>query len=184
MLSSSLSEQQIGHSMLCTAAKLPTRILKGKIKDDEWPQITRTLSLYEDKPFYVHTAADTYPELFSSQLRDFIQTKQIDMLVIDPLHISHIDPHHVMKNLKILAEAYDIAVLAVIDLYRTDIKIHQPGISDLPSATIKDNADVYFINRSPGNEDSIIIRSRGKESHLTFDNNSQNFEGFYQSAIN
>lgn len=189
-------------SSLCRIDQL--RIRTGKLKDEDWPRISSTVSMLSEAPLFI----DDMPALGPAELRARARrlTKehgQLGLIVIDYLQLMQVpgfnenrtaEISEISRSLKALAKELNVPVIALSQLNRSleQRADRRPVMSDLrESGAIEQDADlIVFIYRdevynenSPdkGTAEIIIAKQRNGpigKVRLTFLGQYTCFENF------
>jgi len=161
---------QLSMRMLASLSRVNAQRLRtGRLKDDDWPRLTSTLGMLEDKRIFVDdTPALTPLELRTRARRLSREHGQLGLIVVDYLQLMQgnddnenraTEISNITRSLKILAKELNVPLLALSQLNRSleSRPNKRPVMSDLrESGAIEQDADViFFIYRDEVyNEDS------------------------------
>lgn len=157
-----MSKQQIALRMISAESKIDLqRVRDGKIKDDEWIQLARSVEKLADcKIFIDDTAFLTIMDL-RARARMMASTNNIKLIIVDYMQLMQsttnykgnkvLETTEISQNLKGIAKELNIPVIAVSQLSREVEKRDdkRPNLADLrESGSIEQDADlVTFIYR-------------------------------------
>jgi replicative DNA helicase len=180
-----MSKQQIALRMISAESKIDLqRVRDGKIRDEEWIQLARSVEKLADcKIFVDDTAFLTIMDL-RARARMMASTNNIKMIIVDYMQLMQSTTNYrgnkvleiteISQNLKGIAKELNIPVIAVSQLSREVEKREdkRPILADLrESGSIEQDADlVTFIyrddyytkdeNRNTGKAEIIIAKHR------------------------
>lgn len=156
--------------MLSSLARVQLqRVRSGRLRDDDWPRLTSTMSLLSEAPLFVDDTGGLSPTDVRARARR-LQREQggLGLIVLDYIQLMQISGYRenrsaelseISRSLKGLAKELDVPVIALSQLNRSleQRPNKRPVMSDLrESGAIEQDADVIaFIYRDEVyNEDS------------------------------
>lgn len=178
-----MSKDQLVNRMLCSEALVDSqRMRTGKLEDDDWKKVARTLGPLSEAPIYIDDTPGISIMEIRAKCRRLKLEKNLGLVVIDYLQLMQgrgrgesrqQEISEISRSLKILAKEINVPVITLSQLSRapearTD---HKPVLSDLrESGAIEQDADiVMFIYRDdyynpdtdrPNTADIIIAKHR------------------------
>jgi len=155
-----MAKEQLAMRLLSSVGHIDShRIRTGKLRNEDWPHLTRAVGMLSDAPIYIDdTPAISILEM-RSKLRRLVSQSAIGLVLVDYLQLMRgrssenrtQEISDISRSLKALAKEYRVPVLALSQLNRslesrTD---KRPMMSDLrESGAIEQDADVIcFIYR-------------------------------------
>lgn len=156
-----MSKEQLVMRLLSSVGRIDSqRIRTGKMRDEDWPKLSRAVGVLENAPIYIDdTPAISVLEM-RAKIRRLASQYDIGLVVVDYLQLmrgrANIENRtqeisEISRSLKALAKEHDLPVVALSQLNRglegrTD---KRPMMSDLrESGAIEQDADVIcFIYR-------------------------------------
>jgi len=171
-----MSKEQLATRLICSVGRIDSqRIRTGKLRDEDWPKLTRSVGMLTDAPIYI----DDTPAISSLEMRAKIRRlaskHAIGLVIVDYLQLmrgrANIENRtqeisEISRSLKAIAKEYSIPLMALSQLNRSleSRSDKRPMMSDLrESGAIEQDADVIcFIyrdevyNKSDDNPDKNI----------------------------
>ncbi|MCX7710524.1 MAG: replicative DNA helicase [Clostridia bacterium] len=153
-----MSKEQLVNRMLCCEAMVDSQMMRtGKLDDDDWQKIARSLGPLSEAPIYIDDTPGTSVMEIRSKCRRLKLEKNLGLVVIDYLQLMQgrggkgdnrqQEISEISRSLKILAKEINVPVLTLSQLSRaaetrTD---HRPILSDLrESGAIEQDADIVM----------------------------------------
>lgn len=171
-----MSKEQLATRLICSVGRIDSqRIRTGKLRDEDWPKLTRAVGMLTDAPIYI----DDTPAISSLEMRAKIRRlaskHDIGLILVDYLQLmrgrANIENRtqeisEISRSLKAIAKEYSVPLMALSQLNRSleSRSDKRPMMSDLrESGAIEQDADVIcFIyrdevyNKSDDNPDKNI----------------------------
>ncbi len=156
-----MSKDQLVNRMLCSEAMVDSqRMRTGKLEDDDWKKIARTLGPLSEAPIYIDDTPGISMMEIRAKCRRLKLEKNLGLVIIDYLQLMQgrgkndnrqQEISEISRSLKILAKEINVPVITLSQLSRaTETRAdHKPILSDLrESGAIEQDADiVMFIYR-------------------------------------
>lgn len=171
VFSMEMSAESLVMRMMSSLGRIDqNKIRTGKLTDEDWPRLTATFHLLENKPLYIDDTPALSPiELRSRARRLAREQKKLDLIIIDYLQLMQVpgrgenrvaEISEISRSLKALAKELDVPIVALSQLNRglEQRPNKRPVMSDLrESGAIEQDADlIMFIYRDEVyNEDSM-----------------------------
>lgn len=160
MFSLEMSRDEVNQRILAAEAKLPlSRVVDGKLSNDQWNRVGQTLERIEPAPLYVEDSAETTIMDITAKSRLFVEHKNVGLIVVDYLQLLRSDKHQYReqeiagysRQMKLLAKACGVPVVVVAQLNRESAKNNRPPqVSDLrESGALEQDADVVLLIDRP-----------------------------------
>ncbi len=164
-----MSKEQLVNRMLCSEAMIDSqRMRTGKLEDDDWQKIARSLGPLSEAPIYIDDNAGLSIMEMRAKCRRLKLEKNLGLVVIDYLQLMQgrgksesrqQEISEISRSLKILAKEINVPIITLSQLSRAaeSRSDHRPMLSDLrESGAIEQDADlVMFLYRDEYyNEDS------------------------------
>ncbi|MCS3902404.1 replicative DNA helicase [Methylohalomonas lacus] len=200
--------EQLAMRMLGSLSRIDQqKIRTGNIGEDDWPRLTATLTMMQNRKMFIDDAGGLTPSEVRSRCRRIKREHGLDMVIVDYLQLMQMPENSenratelsaISRGLKSLAKELNVPVIALSQLNRSleqrDNK--RPRMSDLrESGAIEQDADVIvFIYRDEVyNEDSqdkgkaeiIISKQRNGpigECFLAFRGQYTRFENYIDDS--
>ena len=171
-----MSKEQLATRLICSVGRIDSqRIRTGKLRDEDWPKLTRAVGMLTDAPIYI----DDTPAISSLEMRAKIRRlaskHNIGLILVDYLQLMRgrsntenrtQEISEISRSLKAIAKEYSVPLMALSQLNRSleSRSDKRPMMSDLrESGAIEQDADVIcFIyrdevyNKSDDNPDKNI----------------------------
>ncbi len=157
MFSMEMPGSQLAMRMLASLSRVNAQRLRtGRLHDDDWPRLTSTMSMLQDKPIYIDDTPALTPLELRTRARRLVRERGLGMIVVDYLQLMQAhdsnenratEISNITRSLKILAKELKVPLVALSQLNRslesrTD---KRPVMSDLrESGAIEQDADVIF----------------------------------------
>jgi replicative DNA helicase len=205
VFSMEMSNEQLAMRLISSLAKVNLQSVRtGKLEDNDWPKITRAISLLESAPLFIDETPALNPTELRARVRRLAREQgQLGLVVIDYLQLMQIpntkesrtnEVSEISRSLKSLAKELNVPVLALSQLNRSleQRSDRRPKMSDLrESGSLEQDADlIVFIYRDEVyNEDSpekgvaeiIIAKQRNGPigtTRLVFKGNITKFDNY------
>lgn len=152
-----MSKDQLVNRMLACEAMVDSQKMRtGKLEDDDWQKIAKTLGPLSEAPIYIDDTPGVSIMDIRSKCRRLKLEKNLGLVMIDYLQLMQgrgrnenrqQEVSEISRSLKILAKELDVPVICLSQLSRaaesrTD---HRPMLSDLrESGAIEQDADIVM----------------------------------------
>lgn len=205
-----MTEDEIFKKFIAAEAGVDlVRMIEGRINEDEWASIQRTIAIISDNyPLYIDDQSGiTYQQIRARLLKLRSQGSEIGVVVIDYLQIMAglsannmtNDMSEVTKNIKSIAKEFDCPVILLSQLNR-DVEKRpnkRPVMADLRSSgSIEQDADIvmfvyrdeYYNQNSDNKGASEIIVGKNRHGKtgtviLGFDGSNSKFSNFLDNYV-
>lgn len=175
-----MARHQLSQRIMCSEARIDaSRLRTGRLKEEDWPKLAKTVGELAESPIYIDDTASINVMGLRAKARRLMTQKDLALIIVDylqlmtgPLGLQNRQQEisEISRSLKILGRELNIPIVAVSQLSRA-CELRQdkrPQLADLrESGAIEQDADlVAFIYRDelyyPGSEDAgiaeILIR--------------------------
>lgn len=156
-----MSKEQLVMRMLCSEAKVDShRLRRGKLRDSDWPKLTRAAGALAEAPIYIDDTPAVSTLELRAKCRRLKSEAGLSLVIVDYLQLMRGNGKHdvreqeiseISRTLKALAKELHVPVVALSQLNRgvESRADKRPMISDLrESGAIEQDADVImFIYR-------------------------------------
>ncbi|MCX7747858.1 MAG: replicative DNA helicase [Clostridia bacterium] len=152
-----MSKDQLVNRILCGEAMVDSqRMRTGKLEDDDWQKIARSLGPLSEAPIFIDDTPGTSITEIRAKCRRLKLEKNLGMIVIDYLQLMQgrgktesrqQEVSEISRSLKILAKELQVPVLTLSQLSRgPEARAdHRPMLSDLrESGAIEQDADIVM----------------------------------------
>jgi replicative DNA helicase len=162
--------EQLAIRMIASLSRVDQhKIRTGNLEDNDWPRLTSTVSIMQDKKIFVDDTPALTPAELRARCRRLAREQHLDMIIVDYLQLMHVpgtkenratEISEISRSLKAMAKELNIPVIALSQLNRSleSRTNKRPVMSDLrESGAIEQDADVIvFIYRDEVyDEDSL-----------------------------
>lgn len=142
------------------------RLRTGNIKDDEWAEIIRVVSLYENADFILDKTSRTV-----QHIRAKVRKYKPEMVIIDYLQLLQSGTREqsrerevatMARDLKLMSLEFNIPVIMLSQL-RRDAESRVPNMSDLreSGAIEQDSDNILFLHEPEDRELDLVIEEKG-----------------------
>lgn len=142
------------------------RLRTGNIKDDEWAEIIRVASLYENANFILDKTSRTV-----QHIRAKVRKYKPEMVIIDYLQLLQSGTREqsrerevatMARDLKLMSLEFNIPVIMLSQL-RRDAEGRVPNMSDLreSGAIEQDSDNILFLHEPEGRDLDLLIEEKG-----------------------
>lgn len=142
------------------------RLRTGNIKDDEWAEIIRVASLYENADFILDKTSRTV-----QHIRAKVRKYKPEMVIIDYLQLLQSGTREqsrerevatMARDLKLMSLEFNIPVIMLSQL-RRDAEGRVPNMSDLreSGAIEQDSDNILFLHEPEGRDLDLLIEEKG-----------------------
>ncbi len=175
-----MARHQLSQRIMCSEARIDaSRLRTGRLKEEDWPKLAKTVGELAESPIYIDDTASINVMGLRAKARRLMTQKDLALIIVDylqlmtgPLGLQNRQQEisEISRSLKILGRELNIPIVAVSQLSRA-CELRQdkrPQLADLrESGAIEQDADlVAFIYRDelyyPDSEDAgiaeILIR--------------------------
>lgn len=175
-----MARHQLSQRIMCSEARIDaSRLRTGRLKEEDWPKLAKTVGELAESPIYIDDTASINVMELRAKARRLMTQKDLALIIVDylqmmtgPLGLQNRQQEisEISRSLKILGRELNIPIVAVSQLSRA-CELRQdkrPQLADLrESGAIEQDADlVAFIYRDelyyPDSEDAgiaeILIR--------------------------
>ena len=153
--------EQLAIRMIASLSRVDQhKIRTGNLGDNDWPRLTSTVSIMQDKKIFVDDTPALTPAELRARCRRLSREQQLDMVIVDYLQLMHVpgtkenratEISEISRSLKAMAKELNIPVVALSQLNRSleSRQNKRPVMSDLrESGAIEQDADIIvFIYR-------------------------------------
>jgi len=153
--------EQLAIRMIASLSRVDQhKIRTGNLGDNDWPRLTSTVSIMQDKKIFVDDTPALTPAELRARCRRLAREQKLDMVIVDYLQLMHVpgtkenratEISEISRSLKAMAKELSIPVVALSQLNRSleSRQNKRPVMSDLrESGAIEQDADVIvFIYR-------------------------------------
>lgn len=175
-----MARHQLSQRIMCSEARIDaSRLRTGRLKEEDWPKLAKTVGELAESPIYIDDTASINVMELRAKARRLMTQKDLALIIVDylqlmtgPLGLQNRQQEisEISRSLKILGRELNVPIVAVSQLSRA-CELRQdkrPQLADLrESGAIEQDADlVAFIYRDelyyPDSEDAgiaeILIR--------------------------
>jgi len=175
-----MARHQLSQRIMCSEARIDaSRLRTGRLKEEDWPKLAKTVGELAESPIYIDDTASINVMELRAKARRLMTQKDLALIIVDylqlmtgPLGLQNRQQEisEISRSLKFLSRELNIPIVAVSQLSRA-CELRQdkrPQLADLrESGAIEQDADlVAFIYRDelyyPDSEDAgiaeILIR--------------------------
>jgi replicative DNA helicase len=168
-----MSKPELTNRILCSEAMVDMeKVRHGRLNEDDWRKLIETMGHLSASKLYIDdTAGISVAEIRSKCRRLMVESKQLDLIVIDYLTLMstsgksdsfQLEIADLSRSLKGLARELKVPIIVISQLSRAAAKRnndHRPVLSDLrDSGAIEQDADVVlFVHRES------YYRDKGEE---------------------
>ena len=161
--------EQLAIRMIASLSRVDQhKIRTGNLNDNDWPRLTSTVSIMQEKKIFVDDTPALNPAELRARCRRLAREQELDLIIIDYLQLMQVsgttenratEISEISRSLKAMAKELNVPVIALSQLNRSleQRPNKRPVMSDLrESGAIEQDADVIvFIYRDEVyNEDS------------------------------
>ena len=153
--------EQLAIRMIASLSRVDQhKIRTGDLGDNDWPRLTSTVSIMQDKKIFVDDTPALTPAELRARCRRLAREQTLDMIIVDYLQLMQVpgtkenratEISEISRSLKAMAKELNIPVVALSQLNRSleSRTNKRPVMSDLrESGAIEQDADVIvFIYR-------------------------------------
>lgn len=152
-----MSKEQLVNRMLSIESMVDAQKMKtGKLEDDDWQKIARTLGPMSEAPIYIDDTPGTSIMEIRAKCRRLKLEKNLGLVVIDYLQLMQgrgktesrqQEISEISRSLKILAKEINVPIITLSQLSRAPEARadHRPMLSDLrESGAIEQDADIVM----------------------------------------
>ena len=157
-----MSNQQLVQRLLCSEAEVDSQRLRtGRLKEAEWPKLSRRIGRLVDAPIYIDDTPAMDILKLRARARRMAAEKKVGMIVVDYMQLMEAprgmdsrqqEISYISRSLKNLAKELKIPVLALSQLSRA-VEMREwkrPTLADLrESGAIEQDADVVMFVYRP-----------------------------------
>lgn len=161
LFSLEMAKEQLVTRMLCSQARIDSsKLRRGELVDNDWPELTRVASLLSDASIYIDDSAAPSVLEMRAKARRLKREQGLDLVIVDYLQLirSHANLNsreqeisEISRSLKSLAKEFNVPVVALSQLNRSleGRQNKRPQLSDLrESGAIEQDADlIAFVYR-------------------------------------
>lgn len=175
-----MARHQLSQRIMCSEARIDaSRLRTGRLKEEDWPKLAKTVGELAESPIYIDDTASINVMELRAKARRLMTQKDLALIIVDylqlmtgPLGLQNRQQEisEISRSLKFLGRELNVPIVAVSQLSRA-CELRQdkrPQLADLrESGAIEQDADlVAFIYRDelyyPDSEDAgiaeILIR--------------------------
>ncbi len=156
-----MSDMQLVQRFLCAEAMVDSQRLRtGKLRENEWPKLSRSAGRLAEAPIYIDDTAGLDIIKLSARARRMALERNIGLLIVDYMQLMEApkgfdnrqqEISYISRSLKMLAKQLNIPIIALSQLSRAveSRPDKRPMLSDLrESGAIEQDADlVMFVYR-------------------------------------
>jgi len=153
--------EQLAIRMIASLSRVDQhKIRTGNLDDNDWPRLTSTVSIMQDKKIFVDDTPALTPAELRARCRRLAREHELDLIIVDYLQLMQVpgteenratEISEISRSLKAMAKELSVPVMAMSQLNRSleSRTNKRPVMSDLrESGAIEQDADVIvFIYR-------------------------------------
>lgn len=161
IFSMEMPAEQLAIRMIASLSRVDQhKIRTGSLNDDDWPRLTSTVSMMQDKKIFIDDTPALTPAELRARCRRMVRESGLDLVIIDYLQLMQVpgtkenratEISEISRSLKAMAKELNVPVVALSQLNRSleQRPDKRPVMSDLrESGAIEQDADVItFIYR-------------------------------------
>lgn len=157
-----MSTEQLIERLIASVAYVDlAKVKSGKMSDDEWMSVTKTVGQLCDSGLYIDDRSDIDLIKIRTACKKLKRDKGLDLIVIDYIQLMQGNKNRnreqevseISRGLKLLAKELDVPIVALSQLSRENEKRknHKPILSDLrESGAIEQDADIVILLHREG----------------------------------
>ena len=135
--------EQLAIRMIASLSRVDQhKIRTGNLGDNDWPRLTSTVSIMQDKKIFVDDTPALTPAELRARCRRLSREQQLDLVIVDYLQLMHVpgtkenratEISEISRSLKAMAKELNIPVMALSQLNRSleSRQNKRPVMSDL-----------------------------------------------------
>lgn len=154
-----MSKEALVFRLLCSRARLNQhKVRTGRLRDDEWPNLSRAGSILSKAPIFIDDSPTLTPLELRAKARRLKSQHDLGLIVVDYIQLMHASSRFenrqqeiaiISRNLKALAKELSVPVIAISQLSRAVEQRggeKRPQLADLrESGAIEQDADLVLL---------------------------------------